>query len=200
MIYTIGHSNHSVERFVGLLRQHHITAVADVRSQPYSRFNPQFNRETLKRSLAEGGIRYAFLGEELGARSKDRSCYEGSRVSYARLAATDLFREGLQRLKTGMGEHTIAIMCAEKDPLECHRTILVSRQLTVQGIEVAHILESGSLEPHAHALVRLRRQLRIPEHDMFRSDEQLSGEAYELQGQRIAYVEADVSAAETGSP
>jgi len=187
MIYTIGHSNHSSERFIDLLRRHAITAVADVRSVPYSRRNPQFNREALGRSLAHQGIRYVFLGEELGARSKDRSCYDGARVSYPRLAATHLFQEGLGRLRTAMDEHRLAIMCAEKDPLECHRAILVSRHLAADGIDVAHILESGELEPHVQALARLRRRLGMPEHDMFRSDEQLSNEAYELQGHRIAF-------------
>jgi uncharacterized protein (DUF488 family) len=189
MIYTIGHSNHPAERFLTLLLSHGVSAVADVRSRPYSRFNPQFNRETLKATLALRGLEYAFLGEQLGARSKDRSCYESGRVSYARLAATDSFREGLRRLKEGMSAHTIAIMCAEKDPLQCHRTILVSRQLVMAGIDVTHILSTGELEPHAHAIARLRRELKIPEHDMFRSDDQLSDAAYELQGQRIAYME-----------
>jgi len=86
-----------------------------------------------------------------------------------------------------MDEHRLAIMCAEKDPLECHRAILVSRHLAADGIDVAHILESGELEPHVQALARLRRRLGMPEHDMFRSDEQLSNEAYELQGHRIAF-------------
>jgi uncharacterized protein (DUF488 family) len=190
VIYTVGHSNHPIERLIALLRRHQITAIADVRSAPYSRHNPQFNREALRNALAQSSIGYAFLGDELGARSKDRSCYEAGRLSYARLAATELFRQGLKRLKTGMIEHRIAIMCAERDPLECHRTILVSRHLAADNIQVEHILGSGELEPHPQALARLRRQLGIPEHDMLRDDEELSNEAYELQGQRIAYVDA----------
>src|SRR5689334_2499642 len=99
MIYTIGHSNHPIDRFIALLRQHGIEAVADVRSTPYSRFNPQFRKEKLQAALASAGIRYVFLGEELGARSKDPECYdEGGRVSYTRLASTDLFRRGIDRL------------------------------------------------------------------------------------------------------
>src|ERR1700730_12916411 len=114
MIYTIGHSKHPIERFVALLQQHGIDALADVRSTPYSRFNPQFNREKLQASLAAAGIRYVFLGEELGARSKDASCYdEEGRVSYAKLAQTAPFRAGIERLLTGMQpagvpEHRIA--------------------------------------------------------------------------------------------
>jgi uncharacterized protein (DUF488 family) len=103
MIYTVGHSNHSIERFLSLLQPHGITAVADVRSTPYSRFNPQFRREKLQASLAEAGMQYVFLGEELGARSQDPDCYDAEgRVSYSRLARTEQFRKGIQRLMTGM--------------------------------------------------------------------------------------------------
>jgi uncharacterized protein (DUF488 family) len=189
MIYTIGHSKHPIDRFISLLRPQGITAVADVRSTPFSRFNPQFNREKLKQSLAAEGIQYVFLGEELGARSKDRSCYENGRVSYERLARTELFQEGLRRLKAGMADHTIAILCAEKEPLDCHRTILVSKHLAAAGIPVRHILDSGAVEPHEDTLARLRHTLGISDNDMFRSIEQLNEEAYEKQGQRIAYVE-----------
>lgn len=187
MIYTIGHSNHSIERFIDLLAAHEVTALADVRSSPYSRRNPQFNREPLRKSLALSGIQYVFLGEELGARSEDPSCYEDGRVSYARLGATRSFQEGLERLTTGMADYDIAMMCAEKDPLECHRTILVSRHLAAQNTEVGHILSSGQVESHAQALARLRRQLKVPETDMFRTERQLLDQIYEAQERRIAY-------------
>src|SRR3990172_5328620 len=101
MIFTVGHSNHPIVHFLSLLHRYEITAVADVRSSPYSRFNPQFNREPLKDALAEREIRYVFLGEELGARPKDPSCYEKGRVVYNRLASTTLFKEGLDRIKQG---------------------------------------------------------------------------------------------------
>jgi uncharacterized protein (DUF488 family) len=189
MIYTIGHSNHTIERFLQLLSLHRITALADVRSMPYSRRNPQFNRETLKQSLAQRDIHYVFLGEELGARSKDPTCYVDGKIAYARLAGTELFQEGLRRLKAGLAtEHRVAIMCAEKDPLDCHRTILVARRIVADGIDVAHILETGALETHAAAVARLRRRLGIPESDLFENDEQLDDQAYELQERRVAYV------------
>ncbi len=188
MIYTIGHSKHPIERFTALLQQHGIEALADVRSTPYSRFNPQFNREKLQAALAGAGIRYAFLGEELGARSKDPACYEDGRVSYAKLAASELFRTGIDRLLTGMREHRIALMCAEREPLDCHRTILVARELEKSGVPVTHILDDGSLEPHRHALERLAADLEIVGTDLFRSPDELLEEAYEKQGARIAYV------------
>lgn len=188
MIYTIGHSKHPIERFTALVQQHGIEALADVRSTPYSRFNPQFNREKLQAALAGLGIRYVFLGEELGARSKDPACYEDGRVSYAKLAASQLFRAGIDRLLTGMREHRIALMCAEREPLDCHRTILVARELEKAGVPVTHILQDGSLEPHRHALERLAADLEIVGTDLFRSPDELLEEAYEKQGARIAYV------------
>jgi uncharacterized protein (DUF488 family) len=189
MIYTIGHSKHPIERFVALLQQHGVDALADVRSTPYSRFNPQFNREKLQASLAAAGIRYVFLGEELGARSKDTSCYdEEGRVSYARLARTAPFRTGIERLLTGMQQHRIAIMCAEREPLDCHRTILVSRELERAGVPVTHILQDGSLEAHRQTMTRLASDLKLASMDLFRTPDELIEDAYEKQGSRIAYV------------
>jgi uncharacterized protein (DUF488 family) len=191
MIYTIGHSKHPIDRFVALLQQHRIDALADVRSTPYSRFNPQFNKEKLQPALARAGVRYVFRGEELGARSKDPSCYdEEGRVSYAKLARTELFRKGIERLLTGMRQHRIAIMCAEREPLECHRTILVSRELERAGAPVTHILQDGTLEPHRQLMGRLAAELKLVGTDLFRSPDELIEDAYEKQGSRIAYAKA----------
>ena len=192
MIYTIGHSKHPIDRFIALLQQNGIDALADVRSTPYSRFNPQFNKEKLQTALAASGVRYVFLGEELGARTKDPSCYdEEGRVSYAKLAQTEPFRKGIERLLTGMQQHRIAIMCAEREPLECHRTILVSRELERAGVPVTHILQDGTLEPHGELMARLAAELDLVGTDLFRSPDELIEDAYEKQGSRIAYVRAD---------
>ena len=134
-VFTIGHSTHPQERFVSLLCQHGITALCDVRSTPYSRVNPQFNREGLRESLRACGITYVFLGKELGARSADPTCYEYGKVKYDRLAVTDLFRQGLDRVREGTRTYRVALMCAEKEPLECHRTILVARHLVDRSEE-----------------------------------------------------------------
>src|SRR5882724_9956771 len=192
MLYTVGHSNHPIERFVGLLQPHGITAVADVRSTPYSRFNPQFRREKLQAALAEVGIQYVFLGQELGARSQDPACYDAEgRVSYAKLARTELFRNGMHRLITGMADHRISLMCAERDPLECHRTILVAREMVREGVAVTHILGDGSLEPHEHALQRLATSLKLTGGDLFSDSADRVEQAYDLQAARIAYVKKD---------
>lgn len=188
-VLTIGHSTHTIERFVELLRQHGVTALADVRSAPYSRFNPQFNKTALERSLRENGITYRFLGKELGARSDDPSCYENGRVRYRRLAKTSLFRAGIARVKKGMETHSVALMCAEKEPLECHRTLLVSRALEREGIPVTHIHADGRLEIHHDAMVRLLQLVGLPTSDLFRSEDELIEEACAKQEERIAYVD-----------
>ena len=188
-VLTIGHSTHSIERFVALLRQHGVTALADVRSAPFSRFNPQFNKTALERSLRENGITYVFLGKELGARSDDSSCYENGRVRYGRLAQTVLFKAGIERVKKGMASHSVALMCAEKEPLECHRTLLVSRALEREGTPVAHIHADGRLEAHHDAMLRLLPLVGLPTTDLFRSEDDLIEEACAKQEERIAYVD-----------
>jgi len=195
-VFTIGHSTHRLEEFMGLLSQHGITALCDVRSNPYSRFNPQFNREDLEKALLARGIAYRFLGKELGARSDDPACYEDGKVQYDRIAKTELFESGVRRVQRGINQDfRISLMCAEKEPLECHRTILVARRLADLGLDVQHIHSSGELESHADALSRLARMLNLAEDDLFRSREELLADAYYCQGQRIAY-EAEENVAE----
>lgn len=188
-VYTVGHSTHSIEKFIELLKGAHIDAVSDVRSRPFSRMNPQFNRENLKTSLSAEGIKYVFLGKELGARSDDQSCYRNGQVQYDLLANTELFKQGIRRVKEGAQKYQVALMCAEKEPLDCHRTILVARELVKEGIGVKHILADGSIEDHESAIGRLIQKLRIPGSDMFRSENIAIDEAYSRQGQEIGYRE-----------
>jgi uncharacterized protein (DUF488 family) len=177
MIYTVGHSNHSIEKFLSLLSGNGITAIADVRSQPFSRRFPQFNKQRLAATLHEHGIAYVFLGQELGARSHDDACYEEGQVRYARLAATALFKQGIERVVAGAGKFRVALMCAEKEPLDCHRTLLVSRALEQRGSSIAHILADGSVETQAQAMTRLTQITRREDLD----------EACRVREQKIAY-------------
>lgn len=194
-VLTIGHSTHTLERLLALLQMHGVTAIADVRSTPYSRMNPDFNREVLQKALEEDGIAYVFLGNELGARSQDPACYEAGRVQYRRLAETPLFQSGLERVIQGAKRYRLALLCAEKEPLDCHRTILVSRELEARRVPVTHIHADGRLERHTDVIARLRSSLGIAEADLFRSDEEATAQAYRLQEERIAYVDRSVRAA-----
>jgi uncharacterized protein (DUF488 family) len=190
-VYTVGHSTHSIEKFVELLRMNGITAIADVRSSPFSRHNPQFNREALAKDLKEAGISYVFVGKELGARSDDPACYENGRVQFGRLAQTSAFRSGIERVLNGTREHRIALMCAEKEPLDCHRTVLVARALEHEGAAIKHILADGRLEDQKDTMSRLLDAVGLPREDMFRSREELVADACELRERKIAYVDED---------
>lgn len=150
-IFTVGHSNHPIERFLDLLTRHGVTALADVRTTPYSRFNPQFRRETLTEHLRAAGIAYVFLGDELGGKRPG--------LSHAEIAATDSFRHGLERLREGAAQYRVAFMCAEREPLDCHRTLLVARYLKAPDLAIRHILADGSIETHDATERRLVEQM-----------------------------------------
>lgn len=186
-LFTIGHSVHSVERFAELLHIHDITALCDVRSSPYSRFSPQFNRETLKDELAKQHIIYIYLGTELGPRSSDPACYEKGKVQYDRLAASDIFYQGLARLRKGLTTYRIALMCAEKDPVTCHRMLLICRHLRNDDVKIRHILDDGALEDNYDAEMRLMQQVKIDPTDLFYTEEEQIQRAYDIQGKKMAY-------------
>ena len=188
-IYTVGHSNHSLTGFLALLSHHDVTAVADVRSTPYSRFCPHFNRDTLTAALKDSGIHYSFLGRELGGRSDDPMCYEDGQVQYELVARTATFRDGLARVVGGTTDYRIVLMCTEKEPLDCHRTLLVARALVADGIDVAHILADGELETHDRAMDRLLAQFDLsPNGDLFQPRNELLAHAISLQARRVAFV------------
>ena len=191
-VLTIGHSNHPPDAFLALLRLHEVGEVVDVRTSPYSRYNPQFNHAALGAMLEDAGIAYAFLGGELGGRPNDRSCYDSDgRVLYDRLAETDLFQGGMSYVLRHADEARVALMCSEKEPLECHRGLLIARALAEEGVAVKHILADGTLEPHEASMDRLLDGLKLPRHgDMFRSREDVIGDALSRQARRVAYVGA----------
>lgn len=155
-IFTIGHSNHSLDAFVGLLKRHDITAIADVRSQPFSGRQPHFNREALAPALREHGIAYVFLGEELGGRPGQPSLYDADgRVDYRRVRAQDFFQRGLERLENAQGKYTVALLCSEENPLDCHRGLMIAPALSERGLAPTHVRGDGSLETMAEMEQRL---------------------------------------------
>jgi len=192
-LFTIGHSDHEISHFIALLRRHGVNAIADVRSQPYSRFHGHFNREALTHSLRREGIQYVFLGRELGARRSERECYQGNQAKYDIIARLPAFCDGLERIRRGLTTHRIAMLCAEKDPLTCHRTILVSRRLRSDPIDIAHILEDGSIETSEQAETRLLDLLRLPRAHLFKDRADLVEQAYDIQSDRIAYTESEAA-------
>lgn len=216
-LYTVGHSNHAIDTFIALLQQHGVTALGDVRSAPYSRYLPHFCQQPLQARLEKVGIRYVFLGRELGARPDDERCYVDGKATYERIAATAAFAQGLDRVVAGSQRFAIALMCAEKDPLTCHRAVLLCQHLKPLGLDIHHILSQGNLEPHADLEQRMLTLHGLAQGDpesadtsptaqltLFdaadyavgsrpladpRSPEEKLQEAYQRQGDRIAYVE-----------
>jgi len=186
-IYTIGHSNHEIETFIRLLKEHGITAVCDVRSTPYSKYTPQFNYDHIKQQLKKSRVEYVYLGKELGPRSDDPACYVDGKVQYSRLAQTDVFKVGLERVREGIKTYRVVLMCSEKDPAVCHRTILVCRHLREANFDISHILEDGRLEDNRDTERRLMKMLKIPELTLFDRPEELVERAYDEQGKRVAY-------------
>lgn len=186
-LFTIGHSTHEQTALLRLLEMHGVTAVADVRSNPFSARMQQFNRPVLDKALDEWGIRYTFLGKELGARRDEQHCYVDGQARYDRIAQTPAFGEGIKRVLNGLENYRIALLCAEKDPITCHRTILVCRHLRLSGVTINHILPDGNLETHPAAEARLCQQLGLAQPSLFETPEQQLEEAYDRQGLRIAY-------------
>ncbi|WP_413808495.1 DUF488 family protein [Streptomyces sp. OE57] len=197
IVMTIGHSTHAFPALMQLLWQNNVTAVADVRSIPASRFTPQYNQRSLRRGLREAGIKYVFLGEELGARTEDATCYVDGRVQYGRLAQTHAFLRGIERLAKGAETERIAIMCSEGEPLDCHRTVLIARVLSKRSITIEHIHGSGRVESHASAMNRLMVKFGLAEAELFRTPEERLEDALRRQEDQIAYVNEAFQAGRT---
>jgi uncharacterized protein (DUF488 family) len=187
-ILTIGHSRHSLERFIALLEGAGVTAVADVRSAPVSRFSPQFNKKALAASLAAHDIAYVFLGKELGGRPERPELYTQGIADYEKMTAAPEFRAGLTRLLQEAQRRRFALMCAEADPLDCHRCLLVGRALAEAGTGVGHILASGEIVSHAQAEDRLLDLEHLADDDLLmRSRDERLAEAYRARNRKVAY-------------
>ncbi len=146
-IYTIGYGNRALAEFVELLQRYHIRFLIDIRSQPYSRFHPDYTRATLEKTLAQHNLRYVFLGDSLGGRPQDTTCYVNGKVDYALLRARPFYLQGIQRLRNAWEKQTLmALMCSEQKPQECHRGKLIGPTLSELGIAVAHIDETGGIK------------------------------------------------------
>lgn len=176
-LYTIGHSSHPIAHFLSLLAQNHITLLADVRAIPASRRHPQYNRDPLCRALQACGIDYRFMGKQLGAKTANPAFLENGHVSYPKIAASPAFQTGLAHLVQTAQQQRTAIMCAEKEPLNCHRTHLIARQLQATSVTLIHILENGAHENHEHTLARLLKLTRTPDTDLYLSRDDLINQA-----------------------
>lgn len=187
-ILTIGHSRHPIEQFIALIEAAQVTAVADLRSAPVSRFAPHFNKNALARSLAARGIDYVFLGKELGGRPARPDLYTRGVADYEKMAAAPEFGAGLARLGELAERHRVAAMCAEADPLDCHRCLLVGRALFEAGHDVAHILASGEIVTQREIENRLLALANLADDDFLSpSRHERVAEAYRARNRKAGY-------------
>jgi uncharacterized protein (DUF488 family) len=186
-VRTIGHSNLTYQEFLARLRRHAITAIADVRSSPYSRAFPHFDKKMLKAALKRDGLKYVFLGKELGGRPDSEGQYTGGVADYEKMAEAPEFIAGLERLRAGAAIYKVALMCSEGAPLECHRTLLIARALVKRGAEVTHIGRRGEEVPHSQIESDLLSGAGKDHDDMFAPREERLDVAYRRQAQRVAF-------------
>jgi uncharacterized protein (DUF488 family) len=196
-IFTVGHSHHELGYLIELLRRAGVTAVADVRSRPYSQRHPQFNRPELEDGVEAAGIAYAFLGDLLGGRPQQPSLYDAEgRVDYGRVRTTPFFRQGLARLCQVSAQHRVALLCAEEDPLDCHRGLMITPALVEQGILPTHLRGDGSVETTPAMEKRLLAQTKLDDGSLDglfaaaltpEDRRQMLAEAYQIMGRRKAF-------------
>ena len=190
-LFTIGHSTHTAPDFINLLRLNGCQTVCDVRSLPYSRYSGQFDREKIAAVLSSEGLKYLFLGKELGGRSADLSHYnKEGKLQYSLLSESAVFQKGLEMIIKEASAQNTALMCSEKDPLQCHRMILICRALCKKRAfpedYTYHILSDGSIKTNKEMeQILLRISGLTP--DLFRTEEDCIKEAYLRQAEKIAY-------------
>ena len=188
-LFTIGHSNHSLDHFLELLLAYQVSAIVDVRSSPYSKYSPHFNKDLLESALRDADIDYVFLGRELGASRSEDSCYIDGQAKYDRIAQLPTFRRGLEKVLQGVEHYRVALMCSESDPITCHRTILVCRGLKriCPDLEITHILGDGTEERQEMSEERLVNLHKL-QPELFGDLTSTSGlieKAYDLQAEKI---------------
>lgn len=191
-LFTIGYSGLNSEAFADLLIKNNVDVVCDVRSTPYSSYKPDFSRGPFRAFLNKFGIKYAFMGDQLGARPADRSCYDGGQATYERISASEPFKAGLNRLRSGVGQLNLALVCSERDPLECHRAVLVCRNLYDLHPHIKHIHCDGSVETQQEFDERLVSFQNLTPPPLLQRPgdwERAVALAYERQGDGIAYRE-----------
>jgi uncharacterized protein (DUF488 family) len=186
-VFTIGHSTHSYEHFLSLLRASAITAVADVRTTPFSRHFPHFNEASLRSELKLDGISYVFLGKELGGRPSGPSFYFDGVADYEKMAKTEAFTTGIKRVIEGAKKFRVALMCSEHDPLDCHRCLLVGRALSKKGLRLVHILGDGSSVSHEAIEERLLQLAGRSSDDLLMTAPERLSAAYRDRSLRVAY-------------
>jgi uncharacterized protein (DUF488 family) len=184
-IYSIGYSSFAFKDFISTLNKYEINALIDVRSVPYSKYKPEYNQDQITKKINDN-IQYIFMGKELGARPQDLSVFIDGKVSFDLLAQTNFFNHGINRIKKGLSlGYTPCLLCAEKDPITCHRTILISRILSNQNHQIKHILYDGTIESQNNVEKRLLKKYNLDQTNMFYSRKDRIDLAYRKQENQL---------------
>jgi uncharacterized protein (DUF488 family) len=196
-IFSVGHSNHEWDRFLALLSGAGVSAVADVRSSPYSKRWPQYNKHPLEESLRANDLVYVYLGDLLGGRPAARDLYDvDGRADYEKIRATPAFQRGVERLLLGAEDYRVAMLCGEEDPLDCHRGLMITPALVALGVAPHHLRKDGSVETTTAMERRLLKETKLEERllaDLFQPapDElemrAILAEAYRLMARKKAF-------------
>ena len=186
-IFTIGHSNHDISDFINLLLANQIELVIDVRSAPYSKLYPHFNRNPLEVSLTKNSIKYTFLGDSVGGRSNNIKDYSKGRVMYKKIAEKKEYISSINTMIQNSSKYKIVLMCSEKEPLECHRTLLISRSIETHMVKILHIHRDGQIESQGEAIQRLLKIWKLDSPNLFGEDAERIDEAFTKQESKYAY-------------
>ena len=189
-LYAIGYSSYTVDSFIDTLEKYLIQAVVDVRSVPFSKFRPEFNLINIKSILMKNSTYYIPLGDKCGARSTNNKYYINGKVNFKLLSEDKDFKDGLKRIMNSLLKYNIVLMCAEKDPIQCHRTILICRQIKSYNINIHHILADGVLEEHSESELRLLKLFKLDQMHLFMKASDMLEKAYDQQSEKIAYAES----------
>jgi uncharacterized protein (DUF488 family) len=185
-LFTIGHSNHPIDRFIALVKSAGLTAVIDVRSQPFSRRCPWFSANRLRGHLEEGGIAYMPMGDALGGRPRGGALFRDGVADYEAMARTPEFRAGIDRVVATTEDHCACLMCAEREPLDCHRCLLVAPALVARGLRIGHVLADGSVV--AHETIEEKLLTLAGSDDLFAGDPAARlMEAYRRRARKVAF-------------
>lgn len=186
-IFTIGHSNLDISDFINLLLSNKIELVVDVRSAPYSKLYPHFNRNFLEESLIINSIKYIFLGDSVGGRSNNLEDFSKGRVVYKKIAEKKEYISSINTIIQNSSKYKIVLMCSEKEPLECHRTLLISRSIETHTVKILHIHRDGQIESQGEAIQRLLKIWKLDSPNLFGEDAERINEAFTKQESKYAY-------------
>lgn len=186
-IYTTGYAGHTIPSLVQLLQAIGITVLADVRSTPFSGRRPEMDKPALMQALRDGGMRYIFMGEQLGGRPRNPKLYRAGKIDPQALLAHEGYKTGVARLIAGAAEHTICLLCAERDPISCHRGLYIAESLQEAGMQVRHLIGGEQPEDHQATRARMAELVNMEHADLFASENARLTMAIEHMREKIAF-------------